>query len=169
MAAPLFSVNAQRYDPYRTFKFQVLINQKVVAGLSKMSALKKSTEVVEWRYAGDPSQMRKMPGGTSHEDITLEAGLTHDATFMDMANRVNNFDGDAGMSLLGFRTDMIINVLNLQGQTALSYKVRKAWVSEFQALPDLDAGSMNAVGIQMIKLSHEGWSQDLNIVEPVET
>lgn len=169
MAAPLFSVNPQRYDPYRTFKFQILIGGVVVAGLSKMTALKKTTEVVEWRYAGDNSQMRKVPGGTSYEPISLEAGLTHDPTFMLMANRVNNFDGDGAMSLAGFRTDLIINVLNLQGQIALSYQVRKAWVSEFQALPDLDANSMNAVGIQMIKLEHEGWSQNLVIPEPLET
>lgn len=169
MAAPLFPANAHRYDPYRTFKFQVVINGQTVAGLSKMSALKKSTEVVDWRYAGDPSHVRKLPGGSKYEPITLEAGLTHDRHFLDLANRVNNIDGDGGMSLLNFRTNVVINVLNLQGVVALSYKVFKAWVSEFQALPDFDANSMNTVGIQTLKFEHEGWQLDPAVSEPTET
>lgn len=169
MAAPLFSANAHRYDPYRTFKFQVVIDGQTVAGLSKMSALKKTTEVVDWRFAGDPSHSRKLPGGTSYEAITLEAGLTHDPQFMELANRVNNIDGDGGMSLLNFRTNVVINVLNLQGAIAMSYKVFKAWVSEFQALPDFDANSMNTVGIQTLKLEHEGWQIDSAVSEPTES
>jgi phage tail-like protein len=169
MAAPLFPANAHRYDPYRTFKFQVVIGGQAVAGLSKMTALKKSTEVVDWRYAGDPSHVRKLPGGSKYEPITLEAGLTHDRQFLELANRVNNIDGDGGMSLLNFRTNVVINVLNLQGVVALSYKVFKAWVSEFQALPDFDAKTMNAVGIQTLKLEHEGWQLDPAVPEPTET
>ena len=169
MAAPLFSANAHRYDPYRTFKFQVVIGGTVVAGLSKMSALKKSTEVVDWRYAGDPSHVRKLPGGTSWEPITLEQGLTHDPMFMELANRVNNIDGDAAMSLLNFRVPVIINVMNLQGAVAMSYKVSRAWVSEFQALPDFDSNSMNTVGIQTLTLQHEGWQIDGAVSEPSET
>lgn len=168
MAAPLFPANAHRYDPYRTFKFQVVIGGQAVAGLSKMTALKKSTEVVDWRYAGDPSHVRKLPGGSKYEPITLEAGLTHDKQFLELANRVNNIDGDGGMSLLNFRTNVVINVLNLQGAVALSYKVFKAWVSEFQALPDFDAKTMNAVGIQTLKLEHEGWQLDPAVPEPTE-
>lgn len=169
MPAPLFPASAQRYDPYRTFKFQVVIDGQTVAGLSKMSALKKSTEVVDWRYAGDPSHVRKLPGGSKYEPITLEAGLTHDPQFLELANRVNNIDGDAAMSLLNFRTNVVINVLNLQGVVAISYKVIKAWVSEFQALPDFDANSTNTVGIQTLKLEHEGWQMDASVSEPKET
>ena len=169
MAAPLFSTNAHRYDPYRTFKFQVVIDGQTVAGLSKMSALKKSTDVVDWRYAGDPSHVRKLPGGSKYEPITLESGLTHDPQFLELANRVNNIDGDGGMSLLNFRTNVVINVLNLQGIVALSYKVFKAWVSEFQALPDFDANSMNTIGIQTLKFEHEGWQLDPAVPEPPES
>ena len=134
-----------------------------------MSALKKSTEVVDWRYAGDPSHVRKLPGGTSWEPITLEQGLTHDPMFMELANRVNNIDGDAAMSLLNFRVPVIINVMNLQGAVAMSYKVSRAWVSEFQALPDFDSNSMNTVGIQTLTLQHEGWQIDGAVSEPSET
>jgi phage tail-like protein len=169
MAAPLFPVNAHRHDPYRTFKFQVLINGQPVAGLSKMGALKKTTEQVKWRTAGDPSHERVMPGGTSYEAVTLEQGLTHDPVFEEWANLVNNIEGDAGMSLKNFRKDLVINVLNLQGNVAISYKLKRAWVSEFQALPDLDAGSMNTVGIQTITLQHEGWQRDTGVAEPTES
>ena len=134
-----------------------------------MSALKRKTEPVKWRAAGDPSTERILPGGTSYEAITLEQGLSHDPVFENWANLVNNFEGDAAMSLKNFRKDIIINVLNLQGQVAISYKVFRAWVSEFQALPDFDAGTMNAVGIQSIVLQHEGWQRDAVVAEPAET
>ncbi|MEM7426163.1 MAG: phage tail protein [Pseudomonadota bacterium] len=169
MAAPLFSTNAHRYDPYRTFKFQVVIDGQTVAGLSKMSALKKTTEAVPWRYAGDPSHERKMPGGTSYEPVTLEQGLSHDPVFEDWANLVNNIDGDAAVSLLNYRKPVVLNVFNLQGAVAFSYKLRGAWVSEFQALPDFDANSMNTVGIQTLKIEHEGWQRDASVAEPTET
>jgi len=168
MAAPLFPANAHRHDPYRTFKFQVLIDSKPVAGLKKMSALKKTTEAVDWRTGGDPTHVRKLPGGTKYEAITLEQGLTHDPVFEQWANLVNNIDGDSGMSLLNFRKDIVVNVLNLNGQVAISYVIKRAWVSEYQALPDLDAGTTNAVGIQTIKLEHEGWDRDESVSEPTE-
>jgi phage tail-like protein len=169
MAAPLFPVNAHRYDPYRTFKFQVLIDGQPVAGLKKMGALKKKTEAVKWRSAGDPSHERMLPGGTTYEPVILEQGLTHDPVFENWANLVNNIQGDPAMSLVAFRKDLVINVLNLQGQVALSYMLYRAWVSDFQALPDFDAGTMNAVGIQTITLQHEGWERDTSVAEPVET
>lgn len=169
MPAPMFPANAHRFDPYRTFKFQVVIAGKSVAGLSKMGALKKTTEVVNWRSAGDPSHQRAMPGGTKFENITLEQGLSHDPVFEEWANSVNNVsDGDAGMSLVKFRRDVVINVLNLQGVPAISYKLRRAWVTEYQALPEFDANSMNAVGIQTITMAYEGFVRDLAVAEPAE-
>ena len=126
MPAPIFTVNAERYDPYRTFKFQVLIDGKPVAGLRKMTALKKSTEAVTWRTGGDPSHERKLPGGTKYEPITLEQGLTHDPVFEEWANLVNNIQGDMGMSLKKFRKNIVINVMNLQGTPVISYKIFRA-------------------------------------------
>jgi phage tail-like protein len=169
MAAPLFPVNTHRHDPYRTFKFQVLIDGKPVAGLKKMGALKRKTEPIKWRNAGDPSHERILPGGTSYEPIVLEQGLTHDPVFEKWANLVNNIEGDAAMSLKNFRKDIVVNVLNLQGKVAISYKIFRAWVSDFQALPDLDAQTMNAVGIQTMTLQHEGWQRDASAQEPAET
>lgn len=168
MAAPMFPVNTHRYDPYRTFKFQVLIDGKPVAGLKKMGALKRKTEVVKWRAAGDPSRERKMPGVTDYDAISLEQGLSHDPVFEQWANQVSNRQGDAAMSLKNFRKDIVINVLNLQGQVAISYKVYRAWVSDYQALPDMDAGTSNTIGIQSITLQHEGWERDLFVSEPAE-
>ena len=100
MPAPTFPANAHRYDPYRTFKFQVLIGGQTVAGLSKMGALKRTTEAVKWRNAGDPSHQRSMPGGSSFEAVALEQGLSHDPLFQEWANAVNNVaDGDAGINI----------------------------------------------------------------------
>ena len=168
MAAPLFPANAHRNDPYRNFKFQVLIDGQPVAGLKKVSALIKKTEVVEWRTGGDPTYVRKLPGSTMYEPITLEQGLTHDPVFEQWANLVNNIDGDAAMSLKNFRKDIVINLLNLQGTVVIGYRVRRAWVSEYQALPDLEADNCD-VGIQRIVLEHEGWDRDEAVAEPSES
>ena len=163
-----FSVNTHRFDPYRNFKFKIKWDGQYVAGLSKCSALKKTTEVTDWREGGDPSVSRKLPGKTSYEGITLEAGVTHDTAFEEWANLANNFQGDAAMSLKGFRKDAItIDVFNLSGQKILSYNVYRCWVSEYQALPELDA-SGNAVMIQTIKLENEGWERDTAVIEPKE-
>lgn len=165
---PKFSVNTYRFDPYRNFKFKIKWDGQYVAGLSKCGALKKTTEVVDWREGGDPSTSRRLPGKTSFEAITLEAGVTHDTAFEQWANLANNFQGDAAMSLKNFRKDITIDVFNLQGEKILSYNVFRCWVSEYQALPELDA-SANAVMIQTIKLENEGWERDTAVTEPTET
>ena len=164
-----FSVNPQRFDPYKNFKFRVKWDGRYVAGISKVSALKRTTEVVEHREGGDPSTGRKSPGRTKYEAITLERGVTHDLEFEHWANKVWNFGSGLGaeVSLQDFRKDIIIEFYNEAGQLAIAYKVFRCWVSEFQALPDLDANA-NAVAIQTLKLENEGWERDLDVTEPAE-
>ncbi len=164
-----FSVNAQRFDPYKNFKFRVKWEGRYVAGVSKVSALKRTTEVVKHREGGDPSSSRKSPGRTEYEAITLERGVTHDPEFERWANKVWNFGSGLGaeVALRDFRKDVIIEIYNEAGQLALSYKVYRCWVSEFQAQADLDANA-NAVLIQSIKLENEGWERDYDVAEPSE-
>lgn len=163
-----FTTNPQRVDPYRNFKFRIKIDNKYVAGLSKCSPLKKTTEKVDWYESGDPSTPHRLPGKTSYDAITLTAGVTHDTTFEEWANLVNNFEGDASMSLKNFRKDIIIDIFNEGGQLAVSYQVFRCWVSEYQAVAELDA-SANAVLLQTIKLECEGWKRDSNVKEPTES
>ena len=164
-----FSVNSSRFDPYKNFKFRVKWDGKYVAGVSKVSALKRTTEVVKHREGGDPSSSRKSPGRTEFEPITLERGVTHDKEFEQWANKVWNFGAGLGseVSLQDFRKDIIIEAYNEAGQLVIAYKVFRCWVSEFQALPDLDANA-NAVAIQHIKLENEGWVRDVEVQEPSE-
>ena len=164
-----FTVNAQRFDPYKNFKFRVKWDGRYVAGVSKVSALKRTTEVVKFREGGDPSSSRKSPGRTEYDPITLERGVTHDAEFEAWANKVWNFGGGLGseVSLKDFRKDVLIEVYNEAGQLVLAYRVFRCWVSEFQAVPDLDANA-NAVAIQHLKLENEGWERDTSVVEPAE-
>ena len=164
-----FSVNATRFDPYKNFKFRVKWDGRYVAGISKVGALKRSTEPVEHREGGDPSTTRKSPGRTKLEAITLERGVTHDVEFEKWANKVWNYGSGLGaeVSLKDFRKDLIIEVYNEAGQLAIAYKVFRCWVSEYQALPDLDANA-NAIAIQTLKLENEGWERDYDVVEPAE-
>ena len=164
-----FTVNAQRFDPYKNFKFRIKWDAKYVAGISKMSALKRTTEVVKHREGGDPSSSRKSPGKSEYEAVTLERGVTHDTEFEKWANKIWQYGAGLGMevSLQDFRKDLIIEVYNEAGQLAISYKLYRCWVSEYQALPDFDANA-NAVAIQHIKLENEGWERDLSVTEPKE-
>jgi phage tail-like protein len=164
-----FSVNAQRFDPYKNFKFRVKWDGRYVAGVSKVGALKRTTELVEHREGGDPSTTRKSPGQSKYDAITLERGVTHDVDFEQWANKVWNYGSGLGaeVSLKDFRKDIIIEVYNEAGQLALAYKVFRCWVSEFQAMPELDA-SANSVAIQTLKLENEGWERDYAVTEPTE-
>ena len=164
-----FSVNAQRKDPYKNFKFRVKWDGRYVAGISKVSGLKRTTQVVTHREGGDPSTSRKSPGRTEFDPVTLERGVTHDTEFEKWANKVWNFGAGLGseVSLKDFRKDVILDVYNEAGQLVISYKLYRCWVSEYHPLPDLDANA-NAVAIQTIKLENEGWDRDLSVVEPTE-
>ena len=164
-----FSVNAQRFDPYKNFKFRVKWDGKYVAGVSKVSGLKRTTEVVTHREGGDPSSSRKSPGRSEYEAITLERGVTHDTEFEKWANKVWNFGAGLGqeVSLKDFRKEIIIEVYNEAGQLAVAYQVFRCWVSEYQSLPELDANA-NAVAIQTLKLENEGWLRDVAVTEPTE-
>lgn len=164
-----FTVNARRFDPYKNFKFRVKWDGRYVAGISKVSALKRLTEVVEHREGGDPSTSRKSPGRSKYEPVTLERGVTHDIDFEQWANKIWNYGAGAGaeMSLADFRKDIIVDMFNEAGQKVVSYQLYRCWVSEFQALPDLDANA-NAVAIQLLKLEIEGWERDYAVVEPSE-
>src|SRR5688572_22256800 len=164
-----FTVNPSRFDPYKNFKFRVKWDGRYVAGVSKVSALKRTTEVVRHRDGGDPSTSRKSPGRTEYDAITLERGVAHDKAFEQRANKVWNYGSGLGaeVSLKDFRKDVIIDVMNEAGQVAISYKIYRCWVSEYQAASDLDANA-NAVLIQHIKLENEGWERDYEVKEPTE-
>lgn len=164
-----FSVNATRFDPYKNFKFRVKWDGRYVAGISKVGALKRSTDMVEHREGGDPSSTRKSPARTKYEAITLERGVTHDTEFEKWANKVWNYGSGLGseVSLKDFRKDLIIELYNEAGQLVIAYKVYRCWVSEYQALPDLDANA-GAIAIQHIKLENEGWERDVEVAEPSE-
>lgn len=166
---PPFTVNSQRFDPYKNFKFRVKWDGRYVAGISKVSPLIRRTEVVKHREGGEPSSSRKSPGRTEYDAITLERGVTHDIEFEQWANKVWNYGAGLGMevSLKDFRKDIIIEILNEAGQLTIAYKVYRCWVSEFEAIADLDANA-NAVLIQHIKLENEGWERDLSVTEPQE-
>lgn len=164
-----FTVNPMRLDPYKNFKFRVKWDGRYVAGINKVGGLKRSTDVVEYREGGDPSTVRKSPGQTKYDPITLERGVTHDVEFEQWANKIWNFGAGLGaeVSLKDFRKDLTIEFYNEAGQLALAYNVYRCWPSEYQPLPDLDAGG-NAVAIQSLTLQNEGWQRDFTVKEPNE-
>ena len=162
-----FVTNAHRTDPYKTFKFRVLWDQKVVMGGSKVTALKRTTDVVTHRDGGDNSSDHKSPGRTTYEAVTIERGITHDREFEIWANKVHPTAGDASMDLAGYKKNLTIEMLNERGHVAMRYALFNCWVSEYTALPDLDANA-NAVAIESIKIEMEGWERDVETKEPDE-
>lgn len=166
---PPFTVNTHRTDPYKNFKFRVKWNGKYVAGVSRVSPLKRNTEVIEYRDGANSNNIRKMPGFTKYGPITLERGITHDTEFENWANQVFNTSGSAGseMSLKNFRRDIVLEMFNEAGVLVISYLIKRCWVSEYTALPELDANSFS-VAIESITLENEGWERDLSVKEPAE-
>src|SRR5271155_4851284 len=164
-----FTVNATRFDPYKNFKFKVKWDGKYVAGVSKATGLKRTTEVVKHREGGDPSTSRKSPGRNEFDAITLERGVTHDPAFEQWAGKVWQLGAALGseVSLKDFRKDIILELYNEAGQKVQAYNIYRCWVSEYQALPDLDSNA-NAIAIQHIKLENEGWERDISVTEPLE-
>ncbi len=162
-------VNPQRFDPYKNFKFRLKWDGRYVAGVSKVSALKRTTEVVEHRAGGDPSTSRKSPGRTQYEPITLERGVSEDTEFEQWANKVWTLGAGLGseVSLADFRKDIFLEFYNEAGQLVLAYKIFRCWPSVFQALPDLDANGA-AVAIEALVLENEGWERDASVVPPPE-
>ena len=166
---PEFTVNPHRTDPYKNFKFRVKWEGKYVAGISSVSPLRRTTEVMTYRIGSEPSLIRKLPGRIEFEPITLERGVTHDTEFEDWANKVWRFGAGLGseVSLANFRKDIIIELLNEAGQVVKAYLVYRCWPSEYQALPQLDANT-HEVAIEKLVLQHEGWERDESVTEPSE-
>lgn len=164
-----FNVNPQRLDPYKNFKFRVKWDGTYVAGVSKVSALVRTTEVITHREGGDPSSSHKSPGASKYEPVTLERGITHDLAFEQWANKVWNREGQGGteVSLKDFRKDVRIELYNEAGQLVMAYTVFRCWPSEFQAVPELDANT-SAVAFQSLTLENEGWERDYDVHEPQE-
>ncbi len=164
-----FAVKTKRRNPYKNFKFRVKWDGRYVAAVSKISALSRTTEVIEHRHGGDPSTVGRSPGQTKFEAITLERGVTHDSEFEKWANKVWSQGAGLGaqVSLDDFRKDIIIELYNEAGQLVLAYNIFRCWVSEYKAMMELDA-SANAVLIQTLKLENEGWERDLDVLEPTE-
>ena len=164
-----FNVNINRFDPYKTFRFLVYLGTSTtpVAGVSKVGGLKRSADVIEYKQGGD-AITRKGLGRTKYEAITLERGITHDRDFEEWADAAQLLDkGSPSTSLKTLRRQVRIELLNEAGQPVHRYIVHRCWVSEFQGLPDLDAGG-NAIAIEHIKLENEGWEHDLTLSEPQE-
>lgn len=162
-----FSVNTHRFDPYKNFKFRIKWDGKYVAGVSKMSPLKRTMEPITWREGGDPSRLRNSPSVAKFEALTFERGVTHDVEFENWANLVNSPGGDGGMSLRNFRKNLYVELLNEAGQVAKAWQVHRCWVSEYNALPEMDANG-NAVAIESIVVQHEGFERDTAVPEPTE-
>ena len=165
---PQFSVNIHRFDPYKNFKFRIKWDGRVVAGVSKISPLKRSTEPVTHREGNDPSTARVSPSVWKFEPITVERGVTHDLDFEAWANLIYTTQGDAAISLKNFRKDVLIEFMNEQGTVAKAYRVFRCWVSEYTALPELDANA-NTVAIESMVLQNEGWERDPAVTEPTES
>lgn len=163
-----FTVNPHRKDPYRNFKFRVLWDGSVIPGISRVSGLSRTTDVIRYRQGNEFSVLRSLPGVTRYGPIVLERGVTHDTAFEDWARLVHNVEGDAAMSLKNFRKDIAIELLNLQGTVVKRWVVHRCWVARYDVIDGLDAND-GSVALERIVLENEGWERDLEVTEPTET
>jgi phage tail-like protein len=166
---PIFPANINRFDPYKSYRFLVFFGTSTtpVAAVSKVTGLKRSSDVIEYKEAGNAVILKGL-GRTKYEPVTLERGVTQDKDFETWANAAQVLDhGAASTSLASLRREITITLLNEEAQPVLRWILHRCWVSEYQAIPDLDAGA-NAVAIEHIKLENEGWERDPTLAEPTE-
>jgi phage tail-like protein len=166
---PIFTVNTSRFDPYKNYRFLVYFGTSAtpVAAVSKVSALKRSSDAIDYLEGGNGVILKGL-GRTKYDPITMERGITFDTDFEVWANAAQVLNsGSPSTSLANLRKEIRIVLLNEAAQPVYQYKVHRCWVSEFQALPDLDA-SQNGVAIETIKIENEGWERDLSLTEQKE-
>ena len=166
----IFPANLNRFDPYKAYRFLVYFGKSTtpVAAVSKVGAVKRSSDVIEYKEGGNAIILKGL-GRTKYEPITLERGVTQDTDFATWANYAQVLDqGAPNTSLANLRKEVSIVLLDEEALPVLRYVVHRAWVSEFQALPELDAGG-NTIAIETIKMENEGWERDLTLTEPTET
>ncbi len=170
------SIRSSVMDPLLNFKFIVSWGPStggdltVVAGVSKVGALSRTTESVEYREGGAPQGTRKIPGQTKYEDITLERGLILDVAFEQWANKIWYYENSGKLgeevSLKDFRKTVKIDLCNQAGQIMNSYYVFNCWPTKYQALPELDAQAGATVALETMTLVNEGWVRDDSVKEP---
>ena len=166
---PIFTVNTSRFDPYKNYRFLVYFGTSTnpVAAVSKVSALKRSSDAIDYMEGGNGIILKGL-GRTKYDPITMERGITFDTDFEVWANAAQILNsGSPSTSLANLRKEIRIVLLNEAAQPVHQYKVHRCWVSEFQSLPDLDA-SQNGVAIETIKIENEGWERDLSLTEAKE-
>jgi len=165
-----FTATTLSYDPYRNFKFLVKWDNKVIAAVSKVSALTKTVEVKDWRAGGLNNSVLKLPMTTKYEPITLERGISADPAFVDWMNRVNTYQA-VGLTRFehfhDFRKDFQIEVYSLSNEKVMEVTIYNAWPSKLILLPDLDANA-NEVAIETLELAHEGFNMVRLAYEPEE-
>jgi phage tail-like protein len=169
-----FTKNPQRLTPYANFRFQILFDTDVVAGVSKVGGLSRTTQVIKHREGADPRAIHLAPGQTEYGPLTFERGVSYDKAFDQWANKTFDYQNSIGpapttpnTSLLDFRKTITINIYNEAGQKVLAYIVYNCWVSEFHAMSELD-GSGNALVIESITVQNEGWTRDWTATEQAE-
>lgn len=165
----IFPVNPNRFDPYKEYRFLVYFGDSTqpVAALSKVGPLRRSSQVIEYREGGNPITLKGL-GRTTYDSITMERGVTQNQEFETWANAAQSLtNGAPSTSLANLRQEVAIVLLNEGGQPVLRYLVHRCWVSEYQALPWLDAGS-GTIAIEHIRIENEGWERDLTLSEPKE-
>lgn len=167
---PEFPVNVHRLQPYADFKFRLKWDGRYVAGVSKISPLTRTTDVVSHRWGGDSNVQHRSPGRSHYEPLTLERGVTHDPTFEEWANRVHQFGAGLGreIALADYRKDVTLELSNEAGQIAMAYRLFGCWPSTWMALPELDANGKSRVAIQTLVLQMQGWERDTAVTEPTE-
>ncbi|HLN88633.1 MAG TPA: phage tail protein [Candidatus Binatia bacterium] len=161
-----FEKKKNREDPYGNFKFRVKdSNGKTILGVSKIGALRRTTEVVKFREGGRSLADTKSPGRTSCDAMILERGITYDPNFENWANMVHSYGEKASMDLRNYKRDLALEVMNEKGQVMKRYFLYRCWVSEYSALPQLDT-NQNAILVERIKLELKGWEREADTHDP---
>jgi phage tail-like protein len=137
---------AARVDPYRNFSFLIEIDGITQAGFSDCTGFGASTDPIEYREGGENRTVRKLPGMTKYNNITLKWGITDSRELYDWYRDVVNGKIE--------RKNGSIILLDLQGQEVLRWNFFNGWPSKWDG-PDFTAKG-NDVAIETLEIANEG-------------
>ncbi|MFI4976757.1 MAG: phage tail protein [Caulobacterales bacterium] len=164
LAQPLERARAQVHfggqpDALRNGRFRVSWDGRVIPGVTEVSPLGRTTEVVTHEEGGWSPTVQTSPGRTTFEPVTLERGLSRDTAFADWAAQTLQ------AAPANPRKNVRLEVLGDSGQPILAYNLYRCWVSEYQPLPELDQAASGPL-TERITLECDEWTRDASVAAP---
>jgi phage tail-like protein len=136
----------ERTDPYRSFNFEVEIDNIAAAGFSEVQGLIAQGDPVEYREGADrENHVRKLTGLRKYDNLTFKRGYTRTDVLWQWYAAIAAGEND--------RRNVTITLLDEAHQPVMSWSAEGAWINKIEG-PSFNATG-NEVAIESMELIHE--------------